>query len=65
MCRLHYDYMLGFQFAETVDTEIVEIHIGKGFETESPACGKTEQEEYWRVCIFFVLLHFYWCLCTA
>jgi len=57
--------MLGFKFAETVETEIVEIHHGKGFETESLACGKTQQKEYLRVCIFFVLLHFYWCLCTA
>ena len=46
MCRLHYQCTLGFQFAEIVETEIVEIRHGKGFETESPACGKTQQEEH-------------------
>ena len=36
-----------FEFAE-----IVEIHHGRGFETESTVCRKTEQEERLRVCIF-------------
>jgi len=37
MCRLHYDYMLGFQFAETVDTEIVEIRLW--VKCGTAACG--------------------------
>jgi len=29
--------MLGLQFAEIIETEIIEIHHGKGFEAKSPA----------------------------
>jgi len=32
--------------------EIVEIRHGKGFETESTGCGKTQQQGHLRVCIF-------------
>ena len=45
--------------------EIVTIRHGKGLETESPACGKTQQEQHLRVCIFFMFLQSYcWYFCT-
>jgi len=44
-----------FEFAD-----IVELHRGKGFETENTGCGKTQQEELLRVCIFVLYVLSLW-----